>query len=62
MSIERKSIWTVRVINEYCVCFFPKMIYKFMERLLHAEFVYYLWSKSMGWFLYDNGLRHEMVK
>ena len=21
-----------------------------------------MWSKSMDWFLYDNGLRHERVK
>ena len=32
MSIERKAIDAVRVINEWRVMFFPKKIYKFMER------------------------------
>ena len=31
MSIERESIWTVRVTNKCYVYFFPKSIYKFME-------------------------------
>ena len=22
----------------------------------------FMWSKSLDWFLYDNGLRHERVK
>ena len=32
------------------------------KKIYQYSFFYLIYRKSMDWFLYDNGLRHERVK
>ena len=56
-----KSIWLIKNIHQY-VIHDINLVNSFMtEALSYRNQSIDLMRKSMDWFLYDNGLRHERV-
>ena len=54
--------YALRASNDFELCYVMKLPLSWRRLLSYRNQSIDLQSKSMDWFLYDNGLRHERVK